>query len=205
MTTAPATYNTSNATPHYDKAMNLWEQIKLDVLEFGREARLAIQTEGKTIRDFSIDLCGNASLEDRIGRWIMAAEFADSLLPCQYENVCDWLTPTHYTELEKIKAATDEATALDLMQELITENPDGSVNVKPVSWLRAKRDNEQASTEEFRHRFWKSACRMLAEWQSVMERKGKLVTANDKRMLAILKAAVKYFTAEPARACEGRG
>jgi len=181
---------------HYEKAMNYWEQIKTDVLEFGREARLAIKEEHKTIRDFSVDLCGNNSLEDRIGRYIMAAEFVDSLSSARYGNVQDWLTPTHYTELRKIEAVTDRQTALDLMQDLITENPDGSVNVKPAAWLRAKRDNEEASTEQVYHRLWKAAARVMNDALSELERKGNLATKQDRRRVRVLKLVIQLFQAE---------
>lgn len=181
---------------YFDQAINQWGVVVQDTIEFGRLAILAIEKENKTIRDFSIALCGNASLEDRIGRYIMAAEFASSLDSTTLRNVEDWLTPSHFTELRKIEAVTDHATALDLMQELVTENHDGSIDVKPVSWLRSRRDNEEATTEEVIHRFWKSAARALREWQSVIERKGLLLTVRDKQKLALLKAAVRLFQSE---------
>ena len=182
---------------HYENAMSHLDNAEKEIIEFGREARLAIELEGKTIRDFSVDRCGNTSMEDRIGRHIMAAEFVDELSSVQYGNVRDWLTPTHYTELRKIEQATDKDTALEYMQDLITELPDGTVDVKPVTWLRAKRDNETSSDAEIYHRFWKSAARALLVMQSAIERKGKLLTARDKKMLALLKAAVRLFQAEP--------
>lgn len=183
---------------HYEIALNSWENIKLYALEFGREAKLAIATEGKTIRDFSIALCGNASLEDRIGRYVMAAEFVDGLDSATLRNVEDWLTPSHYTELAKIEAATDHETVLDLMQELVTENPDGSINVKPVTWLRAKRSNEDSEPAEVWHRVFMVVSRALSVAWSELERKGNLATAADRRKVRVLKLAVRLFQAEAA-------
>lgn len=182
---------------HFDEALNCWEHIKTAKLDFGRHAIKAIQTEHKTIRDFSVALCGNSSLEDKIGRYIMAAEFADSLNPYQYEKVMDWLTATHFTELYKHEQAYDHEAAIELMFDCITENPGGSVNVKPAEWIRAQRDRAEVTSAELFHRFWKSATKALLELQSVLARKGNLITSRDKKMLAILKAAVLFFQAEP--------
>jgi hypothetical protein len=183
---------------HYQQALNHWEQIKMDIIAFGREAKKAILLEEKTIRDFSIALCGNASLEDRIGRYIMAAEFVDSLNSVQYGNVKDWLTPTHYTELRKIEQATDKETALDYMQDLITELPNGNVNVKPIEWLRGKRSGQEISTAEVFHRLWKSAARAMNDALSELERKGNLATKEDRRRVRILTLVIRLFQTEKA-------
>lgn len=187
------------STNHYQNALTCWERIKTDIIEFGREAKLAIE-EGSSVRDLSVALCGNNSLEDRIGRFIMAAEFVDGLNPCQYGNVRDWLTPSHYTELRKIEAATDLDTALDYMQELITELPSGQVNVKPVSWLRAKRDNEDASIQQVYHRFWRAAARAMNDALGDLERKGAFATRDDRRRVRVLKLVIRLFQAQADRA-----
>lgn len=188
---------------YFDKAVNMWGYMVADTLEFGRLAIVSIKQEGKTIRDFSIALCGNSSLEDRIGRYIMAAEFVDSLNSVQYESVQDWLTPTHFTELAKIEAVTDHDNALDLMQDLITEQPDGTIDVKPVAWLRAQRITEPETAEVW-HKVFMVVSRALTVAWSEVERKGNLATANDRRKVRILKLAVKYFQSEPDGEKAGR-
>lgn len=181
---------------HFDKAIDAWGKLITDAMEFGYHAMLAVQDEGKTIRDLSIALCGNSGLEDRIGRYVMAAQFVQNLRSVSYENVKEWLTPSHYTELYKHERAYDHEAALELMQELITENPDGSVNVKPVEWIRARRQAEEISTEEIFHRLWRVAAKALTEAYSVLERRGALATQQDRRRVRVLKLAIAIFQAE---------
>lgn len=181
---------------HFSTALTLWNTIQKDILQFGRECRLAIEQEDKTIRDISVALCGNASLEDRIGRYVLAAQFADSLNPCQYGQVSDWLTATHYTELAKIERAFDHEYALDIMQDLVTENSDGSVNVRPVEWLRGKRGNEEMSKDEVIHRYWMRTTRILAELMGELERLGNDATKHDRRIVRLLKLMVRTLQAQ---------
>lgn len=188
---------------HFEKAIKLFGDLSRLGLEFGREVKRAMIEEGKTIRDISIALAGNSSLEDKIGRYVQAAEFADSLNPYQYGNVIDWLTVTHFTELRKIENAYDHAYAVDVMQDCIIDHDD-YIEVKPVEWLRAKRENEEISTAEMKHRFWKRATRILAELMSDLERKGLTATKEDRRVVRLLKMIVRIMQAE-AEPEGGRG
>ena len=182
---------------HFENALRYWNEIKINSLEFGRECQLAIAKEGKTIRDISMALCGNVSLEDRIGRYIMAAQFNDSLDSVRYGNVKEFLTPTHYTELQKLEDATDRETALDVLQEIVTENPDETMNVKPADYIRNKRNQLQGgpSLEERKHQLWKKAAGMLNDLYSDLERKGNYATKEDRRMLRVLKMVISLFQA----------
>ena len=184
---------------HFDEALAIWQRMQLDPLRFGRAAKQAIETEGRTIRDFSVALCGNASLEDKIGRYIMAAEFYNSLPSATCGIVMDWLTPSHYTELAKIEQATDRDTALDYMQDLITELPDGRVDVKPVEWLRAKRSGTETTSASRYHRLWMIAAKAINDAISDLERLGNLATRDDRRRVRVLKLVIRLFQAEKER------
>lgn len=177
---------------HFENALHYWNEIKINSLEFGRECKLSIETEGKTIREISVALCGNNSLEDRIGRYIMAAQFNDSLNSATYGNLKEYLSAGHYTELQKVEQAFDRETALEIMQEIVTENPDETMNVKPVEYIRAKRMELQGgpSLDERKHRFWAQAARMLNDVYSDLEQKGNLATKEDRRFLRLLKLVI---------------
>jgi hypothetical protein len=182
---------------HFENALHYWYEIKINALEFGRECQLAIETEGKTIRDISMALCGNVSLEDKIGRYIMAAQFNDSLNSATYGNIKEHLSASHYTELQKVEEAFDRDTALEILQEIVTENPDETMNVKPVEWVRSKRMELQGgpSLDERKHRLWSQAARLLNDLYSDLERKGELATKQDRRMLRLIKMVLAAFQA----------
>src|SRR5512147_2520473 len=90
-------------TDHYLQTLDLFHSAASDApLAFGHSAIVDIDRDKKTIRQMSIDLCGNEGLEDRIQRWVEAARW-DALIQLDdgklYEDVMTWLTPSHFTAL----------------------------------------------------------------------------------------------------------
>ena len=186
-----------NETTHFDQAAAKWGTATAEILAFGYEMMLAIDTEGRTIREMSIKLCGNEGLEDRIGRWVQAARWEEAMRPHPlYEDAMDRLTPSHFTEL--YRAATDESTAdaLALMEQtFIRDNTDSQAitAVRPVSWLQSKRKRTEPSTAEIWARVFNVAEKALPEAYSVLERLGRDATHADRRRVRVLKLAQAVF------------
>jgi hypothetical protein len=186
---------------HYEQTLQLYRDTQNKVIEFGRSALIDI-AEGKTIRQMSIDLCGNNDLEDRIGRWIQAAEWDKRISKTNgrlYEEAREWLSPSHFTVLEKIATTTDDFEyAHDLMEQTLVRNLRKQViEVKPVTWLQAKLSPDtERSTAEIFHRLWKWAGKAYTEAWSELERKGNDATAQDRRRVRILKLVIRIFEAQ---------
>lgn len=186
---------------HFDTAAAKWQAVNDDVIDFGTEMMHAIDTENRTIREMSIKLCGNTALEDRIGRWVMAARWIRAIqYHPLYEDARQWLTPSHFTNYWKIYKAFDMEYALDVFEKTFVRNPHSTEiqEVHPYEWVRAHLGrSDQMSTEEVYHRFWMYATKALAEAYSEVERKGLTATPYDWFKLSLLKMAVRMFQAEP--------
>lgn len=182
---------------YFDDALKLWDEMGTTAIEFGRKCAIAIDREKRTIRDISVALCGNASLEDRISRYIQAAEFHDSLNPYQYVQIKEYLTPTHYTELQRIENQFDREIALEWMEELVTKQPDGIIDVKPVEWLRARRNGLSGgpSLDARKHKLWMFVTRLLPDIIGDIEKKGKLATEADEYQRKVLVMVIDAFQA----------
>ena len=179
---------------HFDKAAAKWGTATAEILAFGYEMMLAIDTEGRTIREMSVKLCGNEGLEDRIGRWVQAARWEEAMRPHPlYEDARDWLTPSHFVELYKIATQEDTGTALEVMEETLIRNvAEDIVEVKPVRWLQA-RNSREPSTAELWARVFNVAEKALPEAYSVLERLGNDATHADRRRVRVLKLARDVF------------
>jgi hypothetical protein len=189
-------------TAHYQQTLSLFRETQDKAIEFGHSALIDI-AQGITIRQMSIDLCGNASLEDRIGRWVQAAEWDTRIAKENgqlYEEAREWLTPSHFTVLEKIARVNgDYEYAHDLMEQTLIRNvTDKNVTeAKPVEWLRGKlQDPGEPSTPVMYHKFWKMSARVLKEAYSDLERKGLQATKQDRRKIRIIKLVLAEFSAE---------
>lgn len=185
---------------HYEQTLDLFRAVDRDVIAFGRSALIDLE-EGKTIRQMSIDLCGNNGLEDRIGRWIQAAEWDRRIAkdkPVLYEEAREWLSASHFTLLEKIRNVTDDYEyARDLMEQCLVRRGMQVVEVKPVDWLRAKlRDPADPPPAVIYHRLFKIAAKALKDAQSELERAGLLATKTERRRVRLLSAVVRTFHAE---------
>lgn len=180
---------------HFEQAADRWGTATAEILAFGYEMMLAIDTEGRTIREMSVKLCGNEGLEDRIGRWVMAARFEEALRPHPlYEDARDWLTPSHMTELYKVATQEDTPAALDLMEETFIRNvTDEIVEVKSVAWLQAKRSKDPTTAE-----VWARVSRVSEQGYlqavSEVERLGNDATPCDRARVKALRLVQKLFT-----------
>lgn len=187
---------------HFDSAITAFGETNDKVIEFGQHAMKAIDDEKRTIRELSEKLCGNAGLEDRIGRYIMAARWLDVVwrnkkYRALYEDIRHWLTPSHFTELWKL-SQIDNELAFDSMEQCLVRNVTESIKeAKPVTWLRAKRAPEREPAEMF-HRLWMFATKTLPDAYSELERKGRLATKNDRIKVRLLELVIKYFSAVEA-------
>lgn len=124
---------------HFDAAYSRWTEVNNSVLDFGFFMMRAIDEEHRTIREMSIKLCGNKGLEDRIGRWVMAARWQQAILPHPlYEDAMDWLTPSHFTYYWKIYQRFDMEYALDVFERTFVRTARNEVSeVHPYEWVRA--------------------------------------------------------------------
>lgn len=184
-------------TTHYEKAHKYWGVIEKNILAFGREMMLAIDTEEKTIRDMSVELCGNYGLEDRIGRYVMAARWNEALKGHPlHEEAMTWLTPTHFTELYKEATIEDTPTALDLMEQCLIRTGTEITEARPVDWLRSRRRKEEPDDFTIYHRLWKWATRALPNALSQIERMGRLADRRTLRRARLLKMVVREFSAD---------
>ena len=190
-------------TVHYDAAIRLYKSINQDVLAFGYEAIQAVDNEGATFRQMSIDICGNEKLEDRLSRWAMAARWKQRIMkrsnPKLYNTVLEWLSPSHFTVLWQINQIEGFASAQDAMEQCLIRNLRKEVTqVQPVEWLRGKlsKDTER-STAEIYHKLWRWVGKALPEAYSELERKGLLATRKDRRRVRLLKVMLSEFAAEP--------
>lgn len=188
------------AGTHFAKAAEHYDKAQKNLLAFGRELMLAIDLEGRTLREMSILKCGNAGLEDKFARYVQAARWQEAIKdhPAALDAE-EWLTPSHYTELYREATINDTASALDLMEQCLVRNVTDKevVEARPVDWLRTKRQREVPSLEERRHRFWMLATRFLSEMTSYLERQGKLVTEAEQQEYDLLIQVVKRFQAQP--------
>lgn len=187
---------------NFDEAIHCWVNLQTAQLQFGHFALAAVEQEHRTIRELSFAICGNQHLEDTIGRYIQAARW-DLLIQRNkqykplYEDMRDWLSPSHYTELWRMyESAEDKADVMDVFEQTFIRNLRTEiVEVRPVEWLRARRAPEH-STLELYHRFWKQVSRLLPEVYSDLERKGLQATKRDRRRVRILKLALAEFSAD---------
>lgn len=184
---------------HYDQTLGMFRDAQNSTIAFGRHALDDI-ADGKTIRQMSIDLCGNAGLEDRISRYVMAGAWDKAIEQGNgtlYEAVREWLTPSHFTVLYQISQKYDAEYAHDLMEQcLIRNSTDDITEVRPVEWLRGKLAGaESPSVATLRHRFWKTASNLLLDIQSEIASLGNLATSANRRELNIIKAVVRWFDA----------
>lgn len=140
----------------FDSAVTAWGTLQTDSLKFGHFALAATEQEGRTIRELSIAICGNEGLEDRIGRYVMAARWDlfvrnNSIYNALYEDSRDWLTVGHYTELWKIFDSDtgdgmQQEIALDAFEQCFIRDEKSQVTeIRPVEWLRAKRQGKSKS------------------------------------------------------------
>lgn len=183
---------------HYERTLALFANVQSGVLAFGHSALIDIE-QGKTIRQMSIDLCGNAGLEDKISRYVMAAEW-DKLIEqgygALYESAREWLTHSHFTVLYQISQRYDFEYAHDLMEQCLIRTGTEVTETRPVEWLRGKLAGADSPTvATLRHRFWTTATKLLLDLQSEIERLGNLATSADRRELNIIKAVVRWFDA----------
>lgn len=181
---------------HFDNAAARYASANTGILQFGYEMMLAIDTEGRTIREMSVKLCGNEGLEDRIGRWVEAARFEESLRPHPlYEDARDWLSPSHFTELYRAAKQEDTPAALDLMEQCLvrsaTENK--ITEAKSLRWLQSQRSKTDPTTAELWARVFKATEKALPEAYSVLERLGNDATPCDRRRVRVLRLAINIF------------
>ncbi len=184
---------------HYERAKELYRKISVDILEFGAEAMQAVDDEGQTLRQMSIDLCGNASLEDRLSRWVMAARWRAMVHDTDiYQRFGDKFSPSHLTEYYKIAQREDVEVAVEIMNDTLIRNL-RTIEVRPVEWVRAQaREGVENSYDEICHKGWKFiASKWLPDAYSQLERKGLLATKRDRRRVRILKLMLAEFSAEP--------
>lgn len=136
-------------TTHFDTALSRWQDVNNNVLDFGCEMMHAVDTENRTIREMSVRLCGNNGLEDRIGRWVMAARWVRAIqYHPLYEDARQWLTPSHFTYYWKLYLKIDDEmeTALDVMEQTFVRNVRNEiVEVRPVEWVRAHLGRDEVS------------------------------------------------------------
>ena len=188
----------SQFATHYDLTLQLFRDGQDAVIDFGHSALVDIN-EGKTIRQMSIDLCGNTSLEDKISRYVMAAQW-DRLIEqgngILYEAARTWLTPSHFTTLYQISQRYDVEYAHDLMEQCLVRTGTEITEARPVEWLRSKlQDPGSPSVATRRHNFWRAAAKYLLDLQSELERLGNLATTKDRRELFLVSLVVKRFNA----------
>ncbi len=183
---------------HYEQTLQLFRDTQDKALEFGHSALVDLAA-GISIRQMSRDLCGNDKLEDRIGRWIMAAQWDELIRTGNgqlYEDVRTWLTPSHFTVLWKIYKAYDYEYAHDLMESCLIRKNRNVTEARPVDWLRGKLpDPGTPSTATLYHRLWKIGARALADAQGEIERLGNLATHADRRRVRVLALVVRVFDA----------
>lgn len=185
---------------HFERAAAVWTDVNDHILDFGCEMMHAVDEENRTIREMSVKLCGNNALEDRMGRWVMAARWIEIIeFHPLYEEARQWLTPSHFTNYWKLLKQNDMITALDVFEKTFIRNPHSTEieKVHPYQWVQAHLGRSaEMSTEEIYHRFWMSATKALPEAYSVMERKGLTATRCDRNKVRVLKLVVKVFQAE---------
>lgn len=182
---------------YFDEASSAYDRAKDDILAFGYWMAKAIDQEGRTLREMSIEKCGTPDLEDRMGRWVQAARWHEVIQDHPLANdAAEWLSTSHLTELYKIATDKDTQTAMDAMEECFVRNLRKEVTeVKPVDWLRAKRKPSDPTTAELFHRFWMFATKVLPEAYSVLERMGKDASKQDRRRVRVMKLVVSLFKA----------
>lgn len=189
----------SNVKPsHFDVAYQAYNDVNYSKLQFGLEMIQAMDDEGRTLREMSIRICGNESMEDRLGRWVMAARWQTGLYGHPlYEDAMEWLSPTHFTEYYKVSQVDGTAAALSLMEEtFIRTSTDKIVEVRPVEWVRGRSNKTEVSLVELRHRLWKLSAKLLSDYWGELERKGLQATKEDKRAVRLLKLVVEFFQAK---------
>lgn len=187
---------------HYEKTLSLYTEIETKALEFGYSALVDLKN-GVTVRQMSIDLCGNNGLEDRISRYIQAARW-DMLIKKEngqlYEDARAWLSLSHFVVLYRHYQETDDYEASrDAMEQCFIRNVTDKrvTEVRPVEWLRGKvSDPAVPSTDTLRHRLWKTAARLLGDMQGRLARLGTDATRQDKRDVRILELIVKRFQSQ---------
>lgn len=183
---------------HYQHTLDLYHAIDMDALTFGHSAILDIK-KGVTIRQMSIDLCGNEGLENKISRYIEAAKW-DSLVKHDngqlYEDARCWLSVSHFYILYRYMARLDDYDAArDVMEQcLIRDAVRNVTETRSVEWLRAKvKDPALPSVDVLKQRVWKSSSKLLADMQSALASKGLEATKADRRRVRLLKAVVCEF------------
>lgn len=195
MTARPA------AETHYRDTLVLFGKAEQTALEFGHSAIVDIDA-GKTIRQMSIDLCGNEGLEDRIGRYIEAAKWDARIKRDNgqlYEDARTWLSVSHFTTLERYAdRIQDYEAARDVMEQcLVRDVADCVMEVKPVPWLRGKVSDPASPTmPALFHRVWRVSAKLLADMQGELSRKGLQATRQDRRRVRLLSMMVGEFSAE---------
>ena len=184
---------------HYQKTLALFAEVESKALEFGYSAIRDLEN-GITIRQMSIDLCGNNGLEDRIGRYIQAARW-DALIKQEngqlYEDARTWLSPSHFTVLYRYGQEADYEAARDVMEQCFVRNVTDKrvTEVKPVEWLRGRvTDPAKPSTETLRHRLWKTAAKLLGDMQGQLAKLGNDANKRDRRIVRILGLIVRELT-----------
>ena len=187
---------------HYEAAKYVYRKINFQILDCGHEAMLAVDEEGQTLRQMSIDLCGNASLEDRLSRWVMAARWQAMVQDTDiYQRFGDKFSPSHLTEYYKISQRESMEIAVEIMNDTLIRNL-RTIEVRPVEWVRVQaREGIEKSYDEICHKGWKFiASKWLPDAYSELERKGLLATKRDRRRVRLLKLMLAEFSAEKLEA-----
>jgi len=186
-----------------DIALNQLDKVEKGWLEFGRAADQAIKKEGATLRGMSIAKFGSPEEEDRLGRYHKAALFIDSI-PARhplYEHCLAHCSYNHYAELYKLQEAMWAKKEGELFEDtfeqfFIRNDADNVIRCRSVKWLRGKLaayKGMETPPEKIYQNLLVLGKRAYNDWISEVERKGRMATLFDRKILLLLRLLVKNF------------